>query len=539
MALYITESQHSIQLQNVSFHLPNGQSLFQNINLTLPREKIGIIGKNGTGKTTFCKLLTGELLAQHGKIIKHHLKLAACPQTHEKFLEAGNTVAEILGIQDALTAYHNILNGSLTEKNYDLLGEDWNLLENTQNKLAQFALRNIPLEKPFAELSGGQRTAVLLTKYFNTVADFLLLDEPTNNLDRTVRNALYQAIEKTDKGLFIVSHDRQLLDSMDKILEITSLGIRIYGGNYSFYKEQKTLMSEAARHEYADAKKLIEGTNQKIQINRERHEQKQAYGKRLKKNKVLDKIVLGGMKGRSERTQSDLLTKNTRLIKNAEEIMVQAKAKIEIIHEFDFDLAETFVPPSKLVLSMENIVFAYEKQPFIINNFNLTVHGPQRIAFVGDNGSGKSTLVKLILGELIPAKGVISIGVSQVNYLDQQCSQLNPDLSVLDNFLIFNPDYSSRDAHFVLADFLFRNKEAEKTVRQLSGGEKLRALLACVLFSKRPPQLLILDEPTNHLDLESIECIENALKLFEGALILVSHDQVFLENCGVENYIHF
>ncbi len=526
---------HAIQLQNISYKLPNGQFLFENINLTIPQEKIGIIGRNGTGKTTLCKLLNNELIANSGQIIKHNLHIVACPQSHDFFLP--KTVAEILEIQDKFLAYKNILKGDLSEKNYETLNEDWDFLKRIQNQLANFGLKNIVLEKSFVELSGGQRTALLLAKYFYTYSDFLLLDEPTNNLDTSTRNHLYQAIQQTTQGLLIISHDRQLLELMDRIIEVTSIGINIYGGNYSAYKQQKASMSAAALHEYEDAKKLITKTKQNIQTNRERHEQKQAYGRQLRRERALPKIVLNGMKGRSERTQSDLLIKSTRLIKHAKEIMTKAKEKIEILHEFKFDLSRTFVPRTKLVFSMENIYFNYQVKNPLIQNFNYSMFGPKRIAIVGDNGSGKSTLIKLLIGELIPNNGTVLLGINQFNYLDQHCSQLNFELSILDNFLQHNPDYSSRDAHFVLATFLFRNKDAEKLVKQLSGGEKLRALLACILFSKTPPQLLILDELTNHLDLESIESIENALKLFEGAMILISHDRCFLENCGVSEYI--
>ncbi len=155
----------------------------------------------------------------------------------------------------------------------------------------------------------------------------------------------------------------------------------------------------------------------------------------------------------------------------------------------------------------------------------------------GDNGSGKTTLVKLILNQLQTQSGKIYIGTEHVRYLDQNASLLNPNLSVLDNFLQLNSDANENIAYRSLAQFLFRNVAANKLVKDLSGGEKLRALLACVFMSTHPPQLLILDEPTNHLDLNSIKSIESALNHYQGAMIVISHDKAFLNNIGVEKII--
>jgi ATPase subunit of ABC transporter with duplicated ATPase domains len=169
----------------------------------------------------------------------------------------------------------------------------------------------------------------------------------------------------------------------------------------------------------------------------------------------------------------------------------------------------------------------------IIQNFALTISGPEHVALIGNNGSGKTTLVKLILGELPMSAEKIYLGVDHVRYLDQHTKLLVPELSILENFLRFNPDIGETDARFFLAQFLFRNVTALKRVTDLSGGEKLRAALACALLSNYPPQLLILDEPTNHLDITSITCIESALKNYKGALLVISHDQTFLKNVGI------
>lgn len=213
---------------------------------------------------------------------------------------------------------------------------------------------------------------------------------------------------------------------------------------------------------------------------------------------------------------------------------------MEVTDSIDVSLPATHVPNGKVILSIEAVTFSYPNSSRVIfDNFSLKLQGPERIALTGTNGSGKTTLIKLILGELPPGSGKIYVGTPYVSYLDQNISQLSLGLSVLENFQRFNPEASIQEAHQALALFLFKNVAALKLVKDLSGGERLRALLACVLMKKHPPQLLILDEPTNHLDLHSIENIESALKNYEGAMIVISHDEKFLENIQVTKIVKF
>lgn len=195
------------------------------------------------------------------------------------------------------------------------------------------------------------------------------------------------------------------------------------------------------------------------------------------------------------------------------------------------------MPNGKVILTIEKLCFEYELTKPLFNKFDLQITGPEHVALIGPNGSGKTTLVKLILGDLQPQSGRVLSGTEHVSYLSQTSHLLNPELSLIDNFLHLNRETNLNSAHAQLAQFLFRNREALKMVKFLSGGEKLRAELACVLMSKEPPQLLILDEPTNHLDLDSIESIESALFNFQGAMLVISHDQHFLHNIGVDRYV--
>lgn len=214
-----------------------------------------------------------------------------------------------------------------------------------------------------------------------------------------------------------------------------------------------------------------------------------------------------------------------------------AKAKKEISSKFNMTLPKASIRNSKKVLSIENLCFTYPgNDKSILNNFALNICGPERIAFTGDNGSGKSTLIKLITNQITPFSGAISLSIDYA-LLDQELSMLDKNLSIVENYLKLNPTAKPFDAYSALAAFNYRNLDAEKLISNLSGGERMRAALAISLMSVQPPQLIILDEPTNHLDIESIEAIEQTLKVFEGAIIAISHDGQFLKNIGITKYI--
>ncbi|PDS44781.1 ABC transporter [Rhizobium anhuiense] len=515
----------SITLSQISWSAPDGRPLFSNLDLSIGSERTGLVGRNGVGKTTLLKLVCGDI-QPHSGTISVSGSLGVLRQSVQ--VASDETVGDLFGVTDALAILHRAEAGEATVD--ELASADWTLEARMAAALNRTGL-DVVAQTPLAALSGGQRTRAGLAALVFTEPDFLLLDEPTNNLDRDGREAVIGLISGWRAGAIIVSHDRELLESVDAIVELTSRSATRYGGNWSHYRERKALELAAAQHDLTEADKRVAEVARKAQATVERQAHRDSTGRKMAAKGGIPRIMLGGMKERSETTGGDNARLAERRRAQALEEAKAAREKIEILQPLSVTLPPTGLPASKIVLRMDDVTSGYQPGDPVIRDLSFDVTGPERIAVTGPNGSGKTTLLALITGELEPWAGTVAV-MTAFTILDQKVSLLDPSASIRDNFRQINPHSDENTCRAALARFMFRADAALQAVSTLSGGQLLRAGLACVLGSA-PPPLLILDEPTNHLDIDSIAAVEVGLRAYDGALLVVSHDETFLRSIGI------
>ena len=513
----------SITLSSLSFALPDGRVLFSDLNFSFNQERIGLVGQNGVGKSTLLNLISGRLTPSAGKISVSG-KLGVLRQSFAG--EDGETIAGLFEVRAALANLRRAEAGEADAWE----AADWTLEARLAEAFGRARLDAAP-ETPLNALSGGQRTRAALAAMIFAEPDFLLLDEPTNNLDRDGRAAVASLLAGWSGGALVVSHDRELLEGMDAIVELTTLGAARYGGGWSAYRARKALELEAARQNLSEAERQMDATREKVQLAAEKKARKDAAGKRKAARGGAPRILIGAMKRRAEVSGGDLQNLSERQIAEAEAAAKAARERIEILETMKVSLPSTRLPAGKIVLALRGVTAGYDAAAPVLRDLSFEVRGPERIALAGANGSGKSTLLRVITAALAPFAGEVRALVPFV-MLDQDVSLLTPGETILENFRHLNPQADENACRAALARFRFRAGAALQQVATLSGGERLRAGLACVLGGADPPQLLILDEPTNHLDIASLEAVEAGLVAYDGALLVVSHDEAFLERIG-------
>lgn len=523
-----------IVCNNLSYSI-DSKKILNSLFFSLNQDKIGLVGCNGVGKSTLIRLLVGHLQPESGSIFVNGT-IGYLPQ--DLSCLGQGTIAAVLGIEQKLQALEAITAGHGCLNDFDTVDSDWNIQELASKVMTQVNLEYLALTRNFATLSGGEKTRVLFARFLINSPDFLILDEPTNNMDTVSRTALYNAINEFNGGVLVVSHDRQLLQYMNQIAELSTLGLKLYGGNYDLYKEQKQVEQEALETDVIDAQKQLNKTKRIIRESKEKYDQRVVMGNKTRRKGGQPKMFLDYFKGRAEVTKSKLESRTDKQLDSIREKLCDAKSRLEQKDFLDFNLDATRVPNGKIVIDLQHIAFAYSECVQIIRDFNLTVVGPERIAIVGNNGSGKSTLLKLIMGSLKPMAGSITVGIEHMAYLDQNLTILDHDETIVQNFKRLNSNVAGSDCRTRLATFLFSQETVDKPVKFLSGGEKMRAAMATIFMGDNPPQLVILDEPTNNVDFESINALESAIACYRGALLVVSHDKLFLENIGIEKCVN-
>ena len=382
--------------------------------------------------------------------------------------------------------------------------------------------------------SGGEQQMFALMRAFESNADILLLDEPTNNLDCDAKQMFFNRLNTYPNGVVIVSHDRELLQKMDKIIELHNGQLKIYGGNYDFYLEQKRIESDNIYSKYSDAQKSIARLNNTMNIaqnTRQHHEAKQAKDIA---NSRRSKLEANALKGKSQQTEA----KKRAIIQKKldEKISIQQSLSEQMRNE----TIKIPIPNkpfySKELINISGLCFAYGDKT-VFKGFDFTMYGKSRVRLVGKNGSGKSTLLKIICGELKPDSGMVKT-FGKIAYINQDLSVLDRNKTIVENIMEIS-GCLKHDAHAIAANFGFRGNASQQRVGTLSGGELLKATLAAILGGDNQPDLLILDEPTNNLEIKSIGILEDALNQYTGAILLVSHDEMFVRNIKTDKEIHF
>lgn len=520
----------SIVISHLNWSAPDGTSVLSDLDFRFTTERLGLVGRNGVGKSTLLALIAGTKAPASGKV-QLDGSVATLHQTVQVAPE--ERISDLFGAGKALALLARAERGEASMA--ELEACDWTLPGRIEEALDEVGLAADP-DTPLLALSGGQRSRAALAGAVFAQPDFLLLDEPDNNLDAQGRAALLGLLGRWKAGAIVVSHDRALLEAMEAIAELTTLGISRYGGNWTAYRERKAIELAAAGQALEQAERRMKDMARRSQIAAERKQRRDAAGARKGAKGDMPRILIGMRRDRAEGSGGDAARLAERLRRDAREAAEAARSRIEIVESLTVELPSTGVQADRPILRLEHVTAGYRPDAPVLRDLDLRVAGPERIAVTGPNGAGKSTLLKLIAGMLPPLSGTVRLSVDCA-LLDQRVSLLDPQASIADNFARLHPEATDNVVRAALARFRFRADLALQRVGSLSGGQLLRAGLACVLGGDALPPLLMLDEPTNHLDLDSIAAIEQGLAAFDGALIVVSHDAAFLDAIGITRQV--
>ncbi|MBF9253725.1 ABC-F family ATP-binding cassette domain-containing protein [Pontibacter sp. 172403-2] len=504
-----------ISINNLSFHF-GSRPMYDEANLHIkPKDKIGLIGLNGTGKSTLLRIIVGEYKPDGGSIqMSKETTIGFLNQdllsyeTHESILSvAMQAFAEAMSLQGeidkVLLEFENNFHDDLVDRlanlqeRFEALG-GYTMQANAEAILEGLGFSTEELQQPLASFSGGWRMRVMLAKILLQQPSLLLLDEPTNHLDLPSIKWLESYLERFEGAVVIVSHDREFLDrTTNMIVEVANSKLNVYAGNYSFYVEEKALRNEIQKGAY---------DNQQSQI-------KQA-------ERFIERFKAKASKAKQAQSRQKLLDKMDRV----EEVAPES-AKVNFSFKFS-------TQPGRHIFRLEHMSKRYGDK-LIFRDTNVHIERGDKIALVGANGKGKSTLLRIIAGtEPIQGNRELGHNVIMSFYAQHQLESLNVENEVLQELQQAGSNKTEMELRTVLGSFLFTGEDAFKKIKVLSGGEKSRVALAKTLISQA--NFLMLDEPTNHLDMQSVNILIQALEQYEGTFVVISHDRFFVENVATK-----
>ena len=530
---------HPIVVDRLGFSWPNGDTVFDSLTTSFSQGLTGLIGSNGSGKSTLLKLMAGELRPAAGSIA-----VDATPSylAQNTVLRVERSVASLMGIEGKLAALDRVLGekSANLESDLELIGNDWDLAERSSALLQGYLGNQIDalfMNRTVGSLSGGEAMAVALAGIELEGSPIMLLDEPTNNLDKSARHRLYAALERVSGTVLVTTHDKTLLRLVDSIAELRPVNMRafraekveiLHYGHWEAREESLTADKASAARRINEARKTLATEKRQLREAETKIARRSRQGQKAAES--MPKILANSLKNRAEGTAT-----KTRTMMRAHE--ASARAELEtarnswpVEYRISIALPDSGVPQGRDVVEFsaaQILVGALSETGELLDKDSMVVvRGPERISLAGGNGVGKSTLLnQLAAASKVPVgflrQRLGSSGSESRNGLDEESS-------MLENLRNAAPDKTPGQLREQLAAFHFRGNRVDQPVKQLSGGERFRVVLASILLATPSPQLLILDEPTNNLDLLTVEQLLSALEPFAGAVIVASHDEEFL-----------
>ncbi|BEM15753.1 ABC transporter ATP-binding protein [Serratia marcescens] len=517
-------------LHQLTCQFADGETLFGPLDLAFDRQRCGLVGRNGVGKTQLLRLIAGLDRPGNGHV-ESHAALAYVAQQPE--IAADTTLAQLLGYGEVFAALARLEQGRPLADDIDRLEGRWDLNDRLQNAFAAAGLPAFDPLRSASSLSGGERMRAALCGALIGEGDFLLLDEPTNHLDSVGRAWLYQQLDQWRGGLLIASHDRQLLARMERIVELTPGALRSYGGNYDDYRRQRDTEQQAARADLEHAREERRRTRARQQKEHDMSQRRSAQTLRVVDTLNIASFERVAYKSAAKESLGTLRKQHQDQRDGLDAAVREAYQRVEEEQLVLLALPGSEVSANKQVLVLEQLQLPFVSAPPL----DLRIDGPMRVALTGPNGCGKSTLLKTVLGQLTALSGHCHCPLPTA-YLDQTLSQLDPNLSVMEHLGLQDSPLAEGALRTRLAQLQLGADRIALPLGSLSGGERLKAALACALWRQQPAQLLLLDEPTNHLDLASSLAIETALADFPGAMLVVSHDEDFLQALRPTHRLH-